>query len=187
MADPEELQELVEAAGGSLSHTFGDDVEVVYKNVPEREVPPWDELDPGIRGTVRWLYEHGFSPTDSGDGKAKFGEEGHPCGCALHKPHVFMVCGPDIMLEVDRLNDLLLGRGVRLRTGPETPEEAEEDGVDWEPTGEGEVWGNLEGSYRPGEPAIIMLWGVDDEVLDLVYRTPSLADEVTVTPQGSGE
>lgn len=36
-----------------------------------RREPPWDELDPGIRGVVRALWEMGFDTTDSGDGRFK--------------------------------------------------------------------------------------------------------------------
>ncbi len=67
--------------------------------------PPWEELDGGIRETVRWLWTLGFDTTDSGDGKlqgnkALMAETGE----ALPVPHVFMVCPPNELLsQADRL------------------------------------------------------------------------------------
>jgi hypothetical protein len=51
----------------------------------ERSEPPWDELDPGIVGVVRMLFDAGFATTDSGDGVSKRGSgmEG-----VLPMPHV---------------------------------------------------------------------------------------------------
>ena len=39
---------------------------------------PYDELDPGIRETVRWLNKHLFKTTDSGDGVSKFQDPDNP-------------------------------------------------------------------------------------------------------------
>ena len=61
---------------------------------------PYDDLDSGIREVVRWLNTHGFDTVDSGDGKAKFTEDGQPLpgwesedqdfDCVIPHPHVFM-------------------------------------------------------------------------------------------------
>lgn len=59
--------------------------------------PPWDELDPGIRKTVRVLWDCGFLPTDSGDGSKAVQVDG-----ALAVPHVFMACDPRIMIAESR-------------------------------------------------------------------------------------
>lgn len=62
-----------------------------------REEPPWDDLDPGIRDTVRWCWDNGFEPTDSGDGSKAAWMEG-----ALDVPHVFMQCIPDDLIDESR-------------------------------------------------------------------------------------
>jgi hypothetical protein len=70
--------------------------------------PPWDELDDGIRPTVRSLWEQGFNPTDSGDGLKKGME------CALPYPHVHMVCEPtELITEAQRLLFLAKGWGIK--------------------------------------------------------------------------
>jgi len=162
MSTPEHL-ELAEAM--AVTHTGPAGLELVYAPLGgPRTVPPYEELDPGVRETVRWLFEHGFNPT--GDGVSKVGK----MGCARPIKHVYMVVAPSDTLEneVDRLYGLLLERGVRLFDGPSTPEEAEELGVRWEGVPEGVVpGGSLQGSYAPGGPGIIMLEGVDDVVLGL--------------------
>jgi len=112
---------------------------------PPRPVPPYDELDAGIRETVRWLFDHGFDPTDSGDGVSKFTDPSnryHGLAGALDEPHVFMrVASPAALAaEADRLHVLLEERGV-------------------------DIPGSLEASYVPDEPAVLALLGVDDRVL----------------------
>lgn len=68
--------------------------------------PPWDELDDGIRETVRLLWSNGFSTSDSGDGRLqgwKADMEG-----AIDRPHVFSCCAPDeLIAECNRLKALL--------------------------------------------------------------------------------
>lgn len=65
--------------------------------------PPWDDLDAGIRGTVRALWDAGFFPTDSGDGSKAFTMD-----CALDVAHVFMQCAPrDLVHCADRLARLV--------------------------------------------------------------------------------
>lgn len=97
--------------------------------------PPYDELDPGIRETVRWLFERGFDPTDSGDGS-----KAATMGCAESEPNVYMLVKDPHQLihETDRLGRLLTSRGIV---------------------------GRVQGSYAPGEPAIIALHGVADSDL----------------------
>lgn len=154
--------ELAEAM--SVTHTGPEGLELVYAPLggPRRE-PPYEELDPGVRETVRWLFEQGFDPTDSGDGVSKGG------GCSRPVPHVFMVVRQPGMLEqeVERLHRLLVAQGVQLYDGPMTPEEADELGVRWEGVPEGSVRGSLQGNYAPGGPAIIVLDGVNDVILGL--------------------
>lgn len=101
-----------------------------------REQPPWDEIDTGIRQTVRWLFDHGFDPIDSGDGRAKFDDEGtpypgyglvdedgsdamdedgEPLSMAMPFPNV--TCQVDtaqLISEADRLAELLETEGLTL-------------------------------------------------------------------------
>tara|TARA_Y100000310_G_scaffold254637_1_gene261748 strand:- start:2114 stop:2620 length:507 start_codon:yes stop_codon:yes gene_type:complete len=157
--------ELAEEMG--VTHTGPASVQFVYAPLGgARQEPPYDDLDPGVRETVRWLYDNEFNPTDSGDGVSK------PTGgnwCNRPEPHVYMVVNqPDLLeAEVERLWTLLQGRKVRLFAGPMTPEAAEELGVKWEGVPEGVVAGSLEGSYAPGGPALIMLVGLNDVIMGL--------------------
>jgi hypothetical protein len=79
--------------------------------IDNRHEPPWADLDEGIRETVVLLWNAGFEPTDSGDGrrlgtKADMEE-------ALDVPHVFMVCpGDDLIDEARRLWRLAVDAGV---------------------------------------------------------------------------
>ena len=69
---------------------------LLWMRVPRdpREEPPWDDLDPGIVEAVRFLWEAGFQPTDSGDGSKAGSIE-----CATPYPHVFAV------VPVERMAD----------------------------------------------------------------------------------
>ncbi len=148
----------------AVTHTGPAGVDLIYAPVGgARQEPPYDELDPGIRETARWLFDNNFNPTDSGDGVTKVGT----MGCAQPFPHVYMVVRePDLLeTEVERLYNLLQARGVRLFAGPTTPEEAESLGVKWEGVPENVVPGSLEGNYTPGGPAILVLIGVTDVIL----------------------
>jgi hypothetical protein len=78
--------------------------------------PDYTELDPGIRNVVRFLWNHGYNTTDSGDGvtKGSYGET---------EPHVYMTLPShcDICLEADKLKKLLEAHGtlpedVRIET-----------------------------------------------------------------------
>jgi hypothetical protein len=62
-------------------------------------IPPWDDLDVGIRDTVRALWAAGFQPTDSGDGSKFYDIDG-----AIVWHHVFMRCAPErLIIEANRL------------------------------------------------------------------------------------
>lgn len=55
--------------------------------------PNYDELDPGIRATVRALNDAGFYTTDSGDGVSK-PREWYEGGHAIPCPHVVVSASP---------------------------------------------------------------------------------------------
>lgn len=78
----------------------------------------YEEMDPGIRETVRYLRAHGFNTTDSGDGKTKFpnGPEEPPTdACAMPMANVAIYTDADILVkEADRLCQLLQGLGIRV-------------------------------------------------------------------------
>ena len=57
------------------------------------ERPNYDELDPGIRATVRLLNDRGFHTTDSGDGRSK-PQEWFDTGDAIPYPHVVVASSP---------------------------------------------------------------------------------------------
>jgi len=96
----------------------------------ERIEPPYGDLDAGIRELVRWLYDEGFNPSDSGDG-SKAGQ----MECAVDYPHAFMIVHPvsHLIAEVERLQLLVDDRG---------------DLEGWQ----------IEGNYSPGGPALIFLY-----------------------------
>lgn len=101
----------------------------------------YDELNPGIRQCVRWLREHGFNTSSSGDGKT------HECTCDPDHAFVTMLVDPNQMVaEADRLASLLQERlGIEL-TG------LDEDGSGTE----------VSAMYWPSTTAILVLDGVDD-------------------------
>lgn len=75
--------------------------------------PPWADLDPGILGTVRLLWDAGFVTTDSGDG-SKAGQ----MGCAIAVPHVFMRCEPAVLVaEARRLAYFASSHGLVAAEG----------------------------------------------------------------------
>lgn len=66
----------------------------------------YDELDPGIRETVRLLHSWGRETTDSGDGKHK-GLDGEPV------PHVYIASTKDLVIEeADALRAQFNGCGI---------------------------------------------------------------------------
>lgn len=116
---------------------------------------PYEDMDPGIRQTVRWLNNNGFITTDSGDGKTKYADGEEPC-CAMPFPNVAIQTKPEALAaDCDRLADLLREKGVQVKPmGEEGPEET------------GLV--NFQGFYDPTvstTEAYIVLTGLDDETL----------------------
>ncbi len=98
----------------------------------------YDELDPGIRATVRWLRANGFETIDSGDGKTK--QDWIAEGAALDFPHVHMQTKRATLLdEADRLDRLLAAHHI--------------DGL-------------IEATYSPGSPSVISLSNVSDADLE---------------------
>ncbi len=99
----------------------------------------YDELDPGIRETVRRLNEWGFETTDSGDGVTK-GEDGESV------PHVYVRCEAHHMISVARQLKILLERA----------------GFCVEPVGPGDgIF--IQATYDPAnESAIVAVVGVRD-------------------------
>lgn len=82
-----------------------------------RLLVPYDDLDPGIRGVVRWLVFEGFHTTDSGDGVSKPQE-----ARVFDFPHVVLRVRNhnDLIHEARRLRELLEGRA--LEVGPQGPD-----------------------------------------------------------------
>jgi hypothetical protein len=75
----------------------------------------YEEIDPGIRETVRFLRGHGFDTTDSGDGKTKFpdGPDAPGMPCAMPVANVAILVEPEqLVAEADRLCALLQSVGV---------------------------------------------------------------------------
>ncbi len=86
----------------------------------------YDQLDPGIRKVVRFLHEHNFDTTDSGDGETKT-----DMPCAMEMPNVAIVVASqfDLIDEADRLL-WLLKRHLSERVLDEIHIEASYDPMD---------------------------------------------------------
>lgn len=69
----------------------------------------YDDLDPGIRDTVRLLRAHGFETTDSGDGVSKLQPDSKYYGCTPEpQAHVYCSTTYDRVIgEARRLAKLL--------------------------------------------------------------------------------
>lgn len=109
----------------------------------------YSDLDPGIRNTVRWLNEYGFTTTDSGDGISKLNIND---GCALDYPHVMIVVDPDELLE----------------TTSNLVELFDSLGIDIGPIGNAEGLPCIQATYDPCAGScqgIIMLMGIDDDLM----------------------
>lgn len=77
----------------------------------------YDDLDPGIRETVRLLRQHGFVTTDSGDGVTKPKE-----ARIFEVPHVCAQIHPHVMIrETHRLAALLPGWRIECSYSPDEP------------------------------------------------------------------
>lgn len=101
----------------------------------------YEELDPGIRETVRWLNENQFITTDSGDGVTKVGSDMEG---VIEEPHVMIRCASASSMINDAFNlaNLLRAKGVTV-----TP-------------------GMIQASFDPVDMvAIIALLGVNDTML----------------------
>lgn len=74
----------------------------------------YDQLDDGIRHTVRVLRRNGFDTCDSGDGT-----KANTLGCALDIPNVHMMVSPpgDIIPEALRLREVLEEEGAEVPHG----------------------------------------------------------------------
>jgi hypothetical protein len=115
----------------------------------------FDELDPGIRETVRFLRKHGFETVDSGDGVSKVGTELEDA--MLDFPHVAMLTTPYTMVEEsERLYSLLKAQGVQF--GPNGVVSVDPNNPPSDP--------HIDVSYSPVDGhAILMLSFVDDQSL----------------------
>lgn len=115
----------------------------------------FEDLDPGIRHTVRWLQSEGFDTTDSGDGESKL-QGDDPCLCALPFPHVAISVSPArLHEEADRLWELLIQARINV-TATIVDNEQLVPAV------------NVEATYFPGsKTAMILLSGVKDSDLPL--------------------
>lgn len=87
---------------------------------PDNQVEVYNQLDPGIRDTVGWLWANGFETCDSGDGVSKFTDprwlvDGQVPDEILDFPHVVIrVIPEELVSEADRLLYLLAGQGVEV-------------------------------------------------------------------------
>lgn len=114
----------------------------------------YDDLDPNIRETVRWLRGMNFDTCDSGDGVSK-GLPPENCECDyLPFPHVVIrVTKQQLALDADTLARLLEAHhGIKLE--PQTDEGGDEP--------------NLQASYDPADgTAVLVLVNVHDAMLRL--------------------
>jgi len=110
--------------------------------VPDNSIN-YNELDPGIRETVRLLRTHGFKTTDSGDGVSKVD--------GLSFPHVAMlVTEGEMVREAKRLLKLLRQRGLSF-----------------EPHNSGD-FPTIEVSYNPVDGhCVLFLASINDKLLGL--------------------
>lgn len=117
----------------------------------------YEELNPGIRQTVRWLRQLGFDTTDSGDGKT------HEHECDRDCAYVTIRVDPENMAaECKRLSRELQRLGCDLTYHYNRIGEAYEAGEDYE---ELKV-PFLQANYSPvDDEAILDLVNVDDAFL----------------------
>ncbi len=68
----------------------------------------YNEIDPGVRETVKFLRANGFDTTDSGDGDHKY-HHGEDCACTIPFANVAAVVDDpsELASEADRLVSLL--------------------------------------------------------------------------------
>lgn len=108
-----------------------------------------DNLNPGIKETVKLLQQYGFNTCDSGDGQT----HDHPCD--LPFPYVHMKVEPDKFIdEADRLFEFLSQFGIDFS------EPFDEDGTPIGP--------HIECHYTPGNQlATMSVFFVNDQLLGL--------------------
>lgn len=111
----------------------------------------YDELDPNIRNTVRWLRSHGFNTTDSGDGKSKLKTGEFDDNDLINIPHVAMTADPAVLImEANRLSDIV--EDLNIAT---TEVGSEDDNLV-----------QIQASYDPlNEVGLIVIFNIHDELL----------------------
>jgi len=110
----------------------------------------YDELDPGIRETVKWLRSLGHDTTDSGDGRSK-PADWYESGEALPYPHVYIQTGLGHKCLIDTAHTLLVQLELAdIDVQPQNPE--------------GKPY--IQATYDPvNQLGIIELCNVDDALL----------------------
>ena len=76
----------------------------------------YDQLDPGIRETVRLLQNAGFDTTDSGDGVTK----SHVDGCTMPFAHVAAVVTVEALISDAERMQAVLGSGWHVEASYST-------------------------------------------------------------------
>lgn len=99
-----------------------------------------DQVNPGIRNTVKTLREWGYRTCDSGDGKT------HDHACDLDVPYVHIIVSPEhLFSETNRLVEKLKDFGIEIQ--PYHPDEPNAQ--------------NLHSAYLPAhEAAFIHLYNI---------------------------
>lgn len=113
----------------------------------------YDELDPGIRRTVRWLRSLGYETCDSGDGKTKPAQGLTWEDCVRDMAHV-CISHPHGGHSLPRAAEVLLQRleAIGIRVGPIGHEI---DGM-----------ASIQATYDPATGSSILdLMGLDDSML----------------------
>ena len=128
----------------------------------------YSELDPGIRNSVKFLRNHGFWTTDSGDGQTKFSTGQYDAAEVLDFPHICIVVEPRNMIEESRkLAAVLGGHGVQVQQrGLRHLDPQWYESQDEAPTWDVKQAVEVEASYDPmTDIAVIMVSYINDELL----------------------
>lgn len=128
----------------------------------------YGQLDPGIRQSVRFLRDHGFWTSDSGDGATKLGTDEFDPEDINDFGHVVIITEPRNMVEEARRAAAVLGgHGIQvqeqgLRTGSSLMCFHEDDKPTWDTARAVEI----SASYDPAnDVAVIMLCYITDDLL----------------------
>lgn len=123
----------------------------------------YNEIDPGVRETVRWLRErHGFDTFDSGDGVSRIDPnlEDHEQLWGI-MPHVGIRCEPEELISVaDRLAAVCAEVGIEITPYEDDP--------------------NIQATYNPAwttdltARGVVYLQNVNDELLASLGVIPPL-------------